>query len=173
VGLHLELVVDLLFVRQNRAVEDVLEPGLKVAVEVGQHQDVVVLVELNIAVLFQHHAIHGQRSSLVRAQNVHGAEVLDGVQALDDDLLLRHRDGALGKAHRHDHGQHFRRHAHGHGQREEEGFVPVVPGEAVDEENQRNHHDHESDHQPGEAADALVEAGANRWPTMALAMLPR
>ena len=64
--------------------------------------------------------VHRERAGLVGAEHVHRAEVLDGVEPLDDDLLLRHRQRALGEADRDDHRQHFRRQADGHGQREEE-----------------------------------------------------
>ena len=38
-------------------------------------------------------------------------------------------------------------------------LLPVPLGQAVDDEDQRHHDDHEADHQPGEPADAAVEAG--------------
>ena len=154
-----ELIVNLLLVRQHRAIEDVTQAGLKVAIQIGQHQDIVVLFQFHIAVPFQHHPVHGQGARLVRAQDVHRAEVLDGVQPLDDDLLPRHSEGALGKANRHDHGQHLGRHSHGDRQGEEERLVPVVLGQPIDEEDQGHHHHHEPDHQPGELGHALVEAG--------------
>ncbi len=92
-------------------------------------------------------------------KHVHAAEILDGVEPLDDHLLAAHGERALGEADGDDHGQHLGREAHGHGQREEEGALPIVLGESVDEENQRHHHGHELDHEPGEAVEALVEAG--------------
>ena len=65
---------------------------------------------------------------------------------------------ALRQADRDDHRQHFRRQSHGDRHREEERLVPVVFGQAVDHENQRHHHQHETDHQPGEFLHAPVEA---------------
>ena len=41
--------------------------------------------------------------------------------------------------------------------RKEKRVVPVVLGQAVDEENQRHHHQHETDHQPGVFLDPAVE----------------
>ncbi len=73
----LELIVNLLLVRQHRTIEDVAQAGLEVAVEIGQHQDLVVLFQFHVTVPFQHHPVHGQRARLVRTQDVHGAEVLD------------------------------------------------------------------------------------------------
>ena len=55
-------------------------------------------------------------------------------------FLRRHRQRALGEADRDDHRQHLRRQPHRHRQREEEGLVPVVLGQAVDDEDQRHHH---------------------------------
>ena len=48
--------------------------------------------------------------------------------------------------------------AHGHRQGEEERPLPIVLGETIDKENQRHHHGHKLHHEPGKAAEALVEA---------------
>ena len=44
---------------------------------------------------------------------------------------------------------------------------------AVDDEDQRHHHRHEADHQPGEPGDAAIEAGRRAGRTEPRAMLPR
>jgi hypothetical protein len=54
---------------------------------------------------------------LVGAQDVHCAEVLNCVEALDDDPLARHHEGALGEIDRHNHWQHFRRQCDRDGER--------------------------------------------------------
>ena len=74
----------------------------------------------------QDHAVQGERAGLVGAEHVHGAEVLDRVQPLDDHFLPRHADRAAGEADRDDHRQHFGRQAHGHGQGEEERLLPIA-----------------------------------------------
>jgi hypothetical protein len=88
-------------------------------------------------------------------------------------FFLRHGDGALRQADRDDHRQHLRREANGHGDGEKESFLPVVLGEAVDEEDQRHHHHHEAEHQPREALHALVKAGLDLLATRLPAMLPK
>ena len=99
-----------------------------------------------------------ERAGLVRAQHVHGAEVLDGVEALDDDLLPRHRQRTLREIDRNDHRQHLGRQADRHGDREQQRLEPVALGHAIDHEDKRGHHQDETEHHPGEPGDALVEA---------------
>ena len=48
--------------------------------------------------------------------------------------------------------------------REQQRLQPVVLGQAVDQEDGRDHHDDEADHQPSETADALVEGGGHAPP---------
>ena len=101
----------------------------------------------------------GDGAGFIRAQHVHGAKILDGIQPLDDDLLLRHGNGALRQIDSHDHRQHFRGQTHGDCQGKQKGFQPVVLAQSVEDKHQRNHHQHESDHQPGETVHPAVEAG--------------
>ena len=160
---HFDVLIDREFamqflVPQDGAVEDVFQAGLEMADEVGVAQDVLVFLFEDVAIDLQDDVIHGQRARLVGAQHVHGSEVLDGIEAFDDDLLLGHGEGALGQADRHNHGQHLRSEADSHGEGEEEGLVPIVLGETVDEEDQRNHHQHEANHQPGELLDAAFKS---------------
>ena len=53
----------------------------------------------------------GQRAGLVGAQNIHAAEVLDRVQAADDDAAPAHGPGAGGQGHADDRRQQLRRQA--------------------------------------------------------------
>ncbi len=147
---------------EDRAVEQVLEAGLKVADQVAVQQHLLGFPPGDVAMPLQDDAIFGERAGFVGAQHVHAAEVLDGVEPLDDHLLAAHGERALGEADRDDHGQHLGSETHGHGHGEEEGALPIVLREPVDEEHQRHHHRHEPDHEPGEAAEALIEAGRRR-----------
>ena len=149
---------------QNRPVEQVLQARLEVADQVAIQEHFLVSTPGDVAMPLEDDAVLGERAGLVGAQHVHAAEVLDGVEPLDDHLLAAHGERALGEADGDDHRQHLGREAHGHGQREEKGAFPIVLGEPVDEEDQRHHHGHELDHEPGEAAEALVEAGRRRAP---------
>ena len=81
---------------------------------------------------FEDDPVLRQRAGLVRAEHVHGAEVLDRVQPLDDDLLARHRDGAAREVGGDDHRQHLRREADGDRDSEEERLLEVVLDQAVD-----------------------------------------
>ena len=62
----------------------------------------------------------GQRARLVGAQDVHAAEVLDGVEPAHDDAALAHRPGAGGERDADDRRQQFRRQADGQRHGEEQ-----------------------------------------------------
>ena len=144
---------------QDRPVQQVLEARLEVADQVAVQQHFLGFPPGDVAMPLKDDAVLGERAGFVGAQHVHASEVLDGVEPLDDHLLAAHGERAFGEADGDNHGQHLGGEAHRHRHREEKGALPIVLGEPVDEEHQGNHHRHEPDHEPGEAVEALVEAG--------------
>ena len=144
---------------QHGYIQQILQPCLVVAVEVGHLQHIVRVFSLNIHMASQKNLVLRERAGFVRAKNIHGAKVLDGIQPLHNHLLPRQLHGAFGQCGRHDHGQHFRREANGNGHGKQESFCPAVLGQAVDEKHQRNHHEHEANQQPGDFVHALLELG--------------
>ena len=153
-ALHVEIGVG-----EDGAVEQIAQAGLVVRIHVSVAKDVVRLAIGHVDVALEDDPILRQGARLVGAEHVHRAEVLDGVEALDDDLLLAHRHRALGEIDGDDHRQHLGREPDRHREAEEQGLGPVVLGEADDEEDGGDHDGHEADHQPGKALDAAVEAG--------------
>ena len=145
-------------------IEQVLQAGLIMAVEISVFEDPGRFLPVQIEVMLQDDLVLGQRAGLVGAQDIHRAEVLDRVEALDDDPLARHRDGALGQIDGHDHRQHLGCQPDRDGEREHQRLQPVALGQAVDDEDARHHDRHEADHQPGKAGDPLVEAGRRALP---------
>jgi len=89
---------------QNRRVEQILEAGLEVTDDVTVQQHLVGFPSRNVAVPLQDHTILGQCAGLIRAQYIHPAKVLNGIEPLNDHFLAAHRDGALGEAHGDYHG---------------------------------------------------------------------
>ena len=73
-------------------VDEVLDAGGEVAVQEGVAQHARVLAAVDVQVALKHDAVLGERARLVGAQHVDGAEVLDGVQALDDDAVAAEVD---------------------------------------------------------------------------------
>ena len=63
----------------------------------------IIIIEGDIAVLFEDNAVYRERARLVRAQDIHRAQVLDRIEPLDDDLLARHQHGAFGETDAYDH----------------------------------------------------------------------
>ncbi len=157
---------------QHRHVEKILQSRLEVAVEIGILQNARGFLAADIEVALEDDAILGQRAGLVGAQDVHRAEVLNGVEAFDDHLGACHRGRALRQVDRHDHRQHFRREPDRDRHGEQQRLQPVVLGQAVDEKDQRSHHQDAADHQPGEAVDAAVEGGGNALPRDLVGELP-
>ena len=127
------------------SVEQVLQPGLEQAVEIGVFEHSLALAAVRVQVPDQHHFVLRQRTRLVRAKHVHRAEVLDGLQMLHDRFLTRHRDGAPRQIRVHNHWQHLGRQPDRDGDREQEGLQPVVLRQPVDEEDRRRHDHHEFD----------------------------
>lgn len=75
---------------EDRFVEQVLQPGMVVAVQVAVMQHSVAGFTMHIQMLFQRDFSLGECAGLVGAQHVHRPEVLDGVQAFDDHFLPGH-----------------------------------------------------------------------------------
>ena len=149
---------------QDRLVHLVAQARLVVAVVEGQLQHPLVLAAFQVHVFFQEDPVLGQGAGLVGAEDVHGAEVLDGPQPLHDDLVAGHGHGPLGKVRGHDHREHLRREPHGHGHREEERLHPVMLGDAVDGKHRGHHDQHEADHQPTDFVHPQVEVGLDSLP---------
>ena len=111
--------------------------------EIGVAQHGLAFIFEHVAVQFQDDVVDGQRAGLVGAQHVHRAEVLDGVEPLDDDLFLDMASAPLERQTETIIGSISGVEPDGHGQGEEERVLPVVLREAVDEEDHRHHHQHE------------------------------
>ena len=150
-------------VRQHRAVEDVLQAGLEVAVQIGEREHAVVLAQHDVAV-----ALEDRLGPVVSVPvlSVHSTSIAPrfwmALIRLTMTFLRPIATAPLRQADRHDHRQHLGRQAHGHGQREEEGLHPVALGQAVDENTNGTITSHEAQHEPGEAGDAAIE-GRLRW----------
>ena len=66
---------------EDRPVEQVLEARLEVADQVAVQQHLLAFLSGDVAMPLQDDAILGERAGFVGAQDVHAAEVLDGIQA--------------------------------------------------------------------------------------------
>ncbi len=108
------------------------------------------------------HLACGERAGLVAAEDIDAAEVLDGRQVLDDDVLRRHASRALSQRHRRDHRQKLRREPDGQGHGEEEGLERgAVHRQACREQNEHQNEDRARDEQP-ELAKPTFELGLRR-----------
>ena len=145
---------------ENRLVHQIFQPCLEKAVEIGVAEDAlpVVIASIGVDVLFQDDLVAGQRSGLVGAEDVHGSEILDGVQILDDDLFPGHRNRPFGEVGRDDHGEHLGGQPDGNRHGKDEGVQPVALRDPVDHEDKRHHDEHEADEQHAYLCDALVES---------------
>src|SRR5579863_1121201 len=142
---------------QYGEVQEVFQPRLIIAVEIGPFQHFFIFLAQDIQVSFQYNFINREGTGLVGTEDVHRADILDSVQSFDDDLSFAHIDGPLGQVGGDDHRKHFRRQPDGYGDSEQQGFEPVTFREAVDQEDQGHHNEHKSDKQPADAVDSLVK----------------
>ena len=104
--------------RKDRLIERTLHPGLELAVDIGVG---VYGLALGAASVNGAHELDGglcQRSGLVGAQYIHGAEIVDCGQTLHDHLPLGQLQCRPRQRHGHDHRQQFRRQPDGQRQRE-------------------------------------------------------
>lgn len=101
--------------------------------------------------------IHCQCAGFVGAKHIHGTEILDCIESLDDHLLTTHHQCSPGQADCDDHGQHFGSQSDGDRYCEEKGLSPVSLSEAVDHEHQWNHDHDETQHQPCEPRNSSVK----------------
>ena len=117
-----------------------------------------VLGAVDVEVALEHDAVLGEGAGLVAAEHVHGAEVLDRRQLLDDHLPAGERARALGEARGHDDGKHLGRDADGDACREQQCVDHVALGPRVDGEDGRCHDEHQAHEHPRDASDAAIES---------------
>ena len=107
--------------------------------------------------VLQHNFILSQRAGFVGAENIHRAEVLNGVQVLNNDFLLRQFHRPARQRGGDNHRQHFRRQAYRDRERKQRRFPPVAFGIAVNDQHDRRHDQHKADQQHTDAADAFLK----------------
>ena len=146
--------------REDGAIHQVLKSRLEITVEISVAQNAVFLVlgSIHVHVALQYDVVLRQGARLVGTENVHGTEILNGVQILYDGLLARHDHRSFRKVGGNNHRQHLGGKSHGHGDGEDEGLHPVALRNAVDQEHDRYHYEHEADEQQTHLGDSLVES---------------
>ena len=147
---------------EYRFVEGALEPGLERGVELSHLQNRGALLTVEVDFPDQLDPGFGQRSRLVAAKHVHRAEIIDGGLTLDDHLLLRQADRAMGERDRYDHRQQLGRQSDGERQREQKGFERRPVKQVVDQDHEQDEKDRGlHDHHP-ELLDADRKGGRRR-----------
>jgi hypothetical protein len=142
---------------KDRLVQGVGEAVLEAGVEPGQPEYLVAGAAGEVERGVQADRTGGDGAGLVGAQHRHGAEILDGVQPLDDDLLGRHPPGAGGQADAHDGGQQLRGEPDGQGKREQQRLDQGTVQHQVDHEDRGDQHHHRPHQQQPERGDAALE----------------
>lgn len=103
----------------------------KDAVQIAKPENIFAFATVWPHVMHQDNASLGQSSRLVRAEYIHGTQVLDCVELLDDHFPSCHGNGALREVNRYDHRQHLGRYTNGHCRGKEECFEPVSPQKTI------------------------------------------
>ena len=110
----------------------------------------------------QNDGAFGQRARLVGAKDIHAAEVLDRVQAADDDATLAHGPGTGGKGHADDRRQQLRRQADRERHGEQQGLDHRAVEKQIHRQHEQDDDDHHADEQIAELAHAAREVGLGR-----------
>ncbi len=116
-------------------------------VEVARDQRQPAGPGIDVEVALQDDAVLGERPGLVGAQHVHGAQVLDDVGDLDDDLASGHETGPPGQVRGDDRREHRGCQPHRDGDGEEQGLQPVAGVPPVEGEDDGGHDEHDPDEQ--------------------------
>ena len=146
----------------DRGIERVLDAGLEGRVEKGEPSNLIRRPVCGVEGVAQDDGAFGQRARLVGAQDVHAAEVLDGLEAADDDAAFAHRPGAGGKGHADDRRQQLRRQPdrQRHGEQQRLDHRPVE--QQVHRQHEEDDDDHHADEQIAELPHAAREVGLGR-----------
>ncbi len=159
--------------RQDRVVERAPDTGLEGAVEAREAQDAIAGLVLGIDMRRQRDPCFGERAGLVHAERVHRPEIVNRRQPLDDDLSLRHAQGAAGKRHRHHHRQQLRRQADGERDREQEGLHGVTLGDQMRHQHEQREKQRQAQDQQAELPDPCSSAVGGALAAIAAAIAPK
>src|SRR5258706_15909757 len=77
-------------VRIDRFIQWIAQSGLIMGIEIGVTQNSYRCLSLNIHCAIESDNTFGERASLVGAEHIHAAKILNGVQASHDHAALRH-----------------------------------------------------------------------------------
>ena len=143
--------------RLDGGVEGILDPRLQRGVQMGEAAHLRGLVALRVHRRAERDDTFREGARLVRAQDVHAAQVLDRFQPPHDHPALRHHPRAAGEGDADDGGQQLGRDAHGQGHREQQRLDPRPVQQEVDGQDEENHHRHHAQEQGPELPDAAGE----------------
>ena len=143
--------------RHDRRIDRVVDAGLERGVEKRELPDRGRGAPPRICRLGEDDGSFGQRAGLVGAEDGHAPQVLDRVQAADDDALLAHGPRAGRERDAHDRGQELRREADGEGDREEQRFDEWTVQQEIHRQDGEDDDDHRPDQQVAELPESAGE----------------
>src|SRR3569623_1346119 len=144
------------------SMERTFEPGLEIAVEIGKAQHVFAVFAVDIDMAFETNARFGEGDSLVGAQHVHAAEVMNGRQPFHHDVFPRYAQGPARKRDRYHHRQQIRRQPDRQGDRKQECFERGPRQQNIEQQFYQHQQYSEAHDQHAELARAAFEGGGRR-----------
>ncbi len=129
---------------EQRIVEIAARAAGKPAVEASQLRGARAVGAVDAKTASVNDPAFRQRSGLVGAQHLHGAEVMDSRESLDHDPARGHPHGAARQGDGHDHRQKFRRESDGQRHREQK----TLQRQAVAQQLREKHEQHQKPGQP-------------------------
>ena len=113
--------------------------------EIRQVEGLLALVAQDIGVVLKHRDIFCQRSRLVHAHYVYGAQRLHGIDVLNDDLLVFETTGAARQTDARNDWKHFGNQTNGRSQSKQQRLRPVAQHDATNRNDKRQHNQHALD----------------------------
>src|SRR5690625_8001757 len=77
-------------------------------VEICPFEYFIILFSQNIQMLGQNDFVDGKCSGFVRTEKIHGSDILDGVEPVDDHVVAAHAERSFGQLGGDDYGGQFR-----------------------------------------------------------------
>jgi hypothetical protein len=140
-------------------IEGAPQTALEKGIEIGMIERLTAIAAQGSRCAHELRRVHGQRAGFICAENVDGAEGMDGGEILDDETAAGERQGSAGEIDVDDHWQQFRGETDDNCQGEKQGAGPVSLERAVDKKDKRSEHGDKAEEHPAYFFDTALEDG--------------
>ena len=144
-----------------------MQSCLEIAIEICEIEHMLTFVSVDIEVSHEHDAVFSQCSRLVSTENIHRSKILNCIEFLDNDFLLRHFDRAFCEVCGDNERKHFRSKSDSDSERKEQCSGPALC-ETIYYKHNRHHDEHECNEKPAHFVDPFIKTRERSCPCEAL-----